>query len=67
MTALTQGALGEVLVTQGRFAEAEPLLLESAESLKRSQATDNPRVLAANRRLTELYAAWQKPPLATLP
>jgi serine/threonine-protein kinase len=61
MSALTKGALGDVLLNQKRFAEAEPLLLESYETLKLSQATENPRTLSAKRRLVELYTAWNKP------
>lgn len=60
MSALTKGALGEVLLSQRRFADAEPLLLESYQDLKRSQATDNPRTVAAKNRLAELYSRWQK-------
>jgi hypothetical protein len=47
MLALTQGALGEVLMTQGNFEEAEPLLVRSEESLRRSQASENERVRLA--------------------
>jgi eukaryotic-like serine/threonine-protein kinase len=63
MSALTRGALGEILQTQRRFVEAEPLLLESYETLKLTQATENPRTISAKRRLHELYAAWGKPEL----
>lgn len=65
MTALTRGALGECLAAQKNFAEAEPLLLASYESLTLSQAGDNPRTSLAKRRLLELYAAWGKPELLT--
>jgi serine/threonine-protein kinase len=61
MTALTRGALGECLLAQKKFAEAEPLLLASYESLTLSQTGDNPRTSLAKRHLLELYTAWEKP------
>jgi Tetratricopeptide repeat len=57
MSALTNGALGECLTTQKRFAEAEPLLSESYQSLKLSQGEQNPRTLLAKNRLDRLYQA----------
>jgi len=61
MTALSKGALGEFLVTQKRFAEAEPLLLGSYEALKSSQSADSPRIRAAAERLVALYNDSGKP------
>jgi tetratricopeptide (TPR) repeat protein len=61
MTALSKGALGEFLTTQKRFAEAEPLLLASYESLKNSQSTDSPRIRIAAERLMMLYTEWGRP------
>jgi serine/threonine protein kinase len=58
--ALANGALGECLTTQGRYAEAEPLLLQSYESLKSSQGATNPRTHLALRRLITLYNDWGK-------
>ena len=55
LTALTNSALGECLMTQKRFNEAEPLLLESYESLKNSQGAENPRAKIALQRLNKLY------------
>ncbi len=40
-------ALGENLMTQKRFAEAEPLLTESYNDLRNSQGEENPRTLLA--------------------
>ncbi len=60
MTALTRGALGEILTAQKQYAEAEPLLLESHASLERSQGTGNPRTLLALQRLAILYEKWGK-------
>jgi serine/threonine protein kinase/tetratricopeptide (TPR) repeat protein len=60
-TAMAQGALGEFLVRQGRFAEAESLLVRSHDDLWRSQGADNPRTFQARTRLRDLYVAWKKP------
>lgn len=53
--------LGSVLMEQNKLDEAEPVLLASYESLKLSQAGDNPRASLAKRRLLELYTLWGKP------
>ncbi|MEO8073372.1 MAG: tetratricopeptide repeat protein [Acidobacteriota bacterium] len=60
LTALTNGALGECLMTQKKYAEAEPLLKESFESLKISQGTDNPRTETARRQLVSFYESVGK-------
>jgi eukaryotic-like serine/threonine-protein kinase len=62
--ALANGALGECLTAQGRYDEAEPLLLQSYESLKSSQGATNPRTRLALRRLVALYDDWGKPDTA---
>lgn len=61
MTALTEGALGECLTAQKRYADAEPFLLKSYDALARTQASENARTLLAKRRLADLYMAWGKP------
>ena len=61
LRATANGALGEFLTGQKRFAEAEPFLLSSYESLNKSQAANSPRALRARQRLANLYAAWNKP------
>lgn len=63
--ALAESALGECLALQKRFEEAEPLLIESYESLTRTQGRQNPRTLLARRRLADLYTIWNKPEIAT--
>jgi serine/threonine-protein kinase len=63
-TALAQGALGECFMIQKRYSEAEPLLLESYQSLIRSQGTENPRTLLAKHRLEALFLATNRPELA---
>lgn len=59
LTALTNGALGECLMMQKKFAEAEPLLTQSYESLKNSQGAQNPRTILAQNRLVKLYREWK--------
>ena len=56
--ALANDALGESLTTQGRYDEAEPLLLQSYESLKSSQGASNPRTQIALQRIITLYEKW---------
>ncbi|MEY2530068.1 MAG: eukaryotic-like serine/threonine-protein kinase, partial [Verrucomicrobiota bacterium] len=61
LRAAANGALGEFLTSQRRFAEAEPFLLGSYESLKTSQAASSPRTRLALQRLANLYEAWNNP------
>jgi tetratricopeptide (TPR) repeat protein len=61
LRATANGALGEFLTGQKRFAEAEPFLLASHESLTKSQAPYSPRTRRARERLVNLYDAWNKP------
>jgi len=56
--ALANSALGECLTIEKRYDEAEPLLLESYESLKSSQGASNPRTQIALQRLITLYENW---------
>lgn len=62
--AVAKSALGECLTIQKRYDEAEPLLVDSFESLIRSQGRQNPRTLLAQGRLAGLYGSWNKPDLA---
>lgn len=64
MAALSKGALGEFLTTQKRYAEAEPLLIDSYEGLKKSQAPNSPRIKTALLRLVTLYENWGRPDVA---
>jgi tetratricopeptide (TPR) repeat protein len=61
----TQSLLGAALAGQKKYAEAEPLLLASANVLKsykgKLTAVQRQRVLAAVRRVVDLYEAWQRP------
>lgn len=61
LRATANGALGEFLTAQKRFAEAEPFLLASYESLRKSQAVNSPRTSLIRQRLAKLYDAWNKP------
>src|SRR5438132_3508049 len=56
--ALANSALGECLTIEKDYNEAEPLLLESYESLKSSQGASNPRTQIALQRLVTLYENW---------
>ncbi len=59
--AIAESALGECLILEKKFAEAEPLLTQSLESLKQSQGAENPRTVLAQNRLNQLYEVWKKP------
>lgn len=54
MTALTKGALGDVLLDQKRYSEAEPYIRESLDSLAVSQKLENNRLTLARDRLARL-------------
>jgi tetratricopeptide (TPR) repeat protein len=57
----SEGALGECLTTQKRYAEAEPLLQRSYATMRDVQGEHGPLTLEAVRRLAALYRAWGKP------
>ncbi len=61
-----QGALGECLTAQKRYAEAEPLLLDSYQILESSTAPNDGRRTEAAQRLNELYSRWGAPQKAAL-
>jgi len=63
--AQANSALGECLTIEKRYNEAEPLLLESYETLKSSQGASNPRTQIALRRVVALYENWGKLETAT--
>ena len=56
MTALTKGALGEVLMDEKKYTAAAPYVRESLESLARSQKSENNRLIVARQRLSRLEA-----------
>ncbi len=59
--AVALGSLGECLSTEQRYAEAEPLLTESYETLKAVQVPQSPILEEARKRLKSLYAGWGRP------
>ena len=60
-TAETESVLGACLVAQGRFAEAEPLLVGS-HRLMLAKRTDRSRETRdALDRIVQLYAKWGRP------
>lgn len=61
---VSEGAMGECLTAQNRFAEAESLIIDSCENLKSTQGEKNPDTIIAARRAAELYEKWNKPQLA---
>ncbi len=65
LLAIASSIWGECLVALQRYDEAEPLLIESYQTLKTSQGPHNPRTKVALRRLIALYESWQKPELAS--
>lgn len=58
---ISEGALGECLTTEKKYAEAEPLLLDSYKLVKSNAGEHDPRTLEAARRLVVLYKSLGKP------
>ncbi len=60
----TESMLGEALLDQKKYAEAEPLLLSGYEGSKRREEAippqDKPRLTKALERVVRLYEAWGK-------
>ena len=54
-------ALGECLLAQQRYAEAEPCLLAGYAGLQKNSAGQPPALVPVVARLHELYTAWNKP------
>ena len=61
MPETVSAALGECLLDQQRYADAEPLLLVGYAASKKRLGEHDPTTVAAARRLRELYTAWNKP------
>jgi serine/threonine protein kinase len=61
----TQSLLGDALTAQKKFDQAQPLLIQGYEGLKKHEADlpppPQPRIAAAIQRLIRLYDAWAKP------
>ena len=60
-SAYVAGLLGECLTSQGKFAEAEKLLLESHDELHAELTQISPAARGARVRLANLYRLWGKP------
>jgi tetratricopeptide (TPR) repeat protein len=56
-----ESVLGSSLAAQGRFAEAEPLLLGSYQTLKADTGEGTQYAPAALARIISLYTAWGRP------
>ncbi len=54
-------ALGECLLAQKRYTDAEPLLLTGHDDLEKRLGPRNRITIQATRRLHDLYLAWDKP------
>jgi serine/threonine protein kinase/tetratricopeptide (TPR) repeat protein len=61
-TAMALGGLGECLMTQKRYPEAEPLLKESYDTLHEIHVPSSPVLADALHRLVSLHHAWDQPP-----
>lgn len=66
LIASSKAALGESLRLQKRYAEAEPLLIESYNILKSVTGEQNPRTKEARQSLKALYEGLHKPDKAAL-
>jgi hypothetical protein len=64
LTANVESQLGECLIAQKRYAEAEPLLTEGYNRLKAGLGEKHPRTIEARQRLAKLYEVWGNPKLA---
>lgn len=60
-SAASRLSLGECLVLQKRYAEAEPLLLDCHNVFQARFGPADPRTQSARMRLGKLYEAWGKP------
>ena len=56
-----EAALGECLLAQGRYADAEPWLLTAHQDLEKRLGNGNRMTVSTDRLLHDLYTAWNKP------
>jgi len=59
--AKAEGALGECLTMQKKYAEAEPVLVDSYQTLESTTVSNDGRRTEAMQRLVNLYREWGKP------
>ena len=57
----TQSVLGGCLAAEGRYEEAEPLLVESLPIIHDRWGKQQKHTLKALDRIVSLYEAWDKP------
>jgi len=57
----SESMLGACLTAEGRYAEAEALLLRAHAGLESSRGHDHERTIEARRRLVALYEVWGRP------
>ena len=60
-TIITGGRLGDCLLTEKRFEEAEPLLVTLLQALRGTKGAPKARVQSAGAQVVKLYDAWGKP------
>jgi hypothetical protein len=56
-----RAVLGDILCREGRFQEAEVLLLEARAALVEDLGPEHPQVRDVERYLGRLYGAWGRP------
>ncbi len=61
LTAEAGSLLGASLVAQSRFAEAEPVLIASYETLSERYGNSHRATTATAQRLVDLYESWGRP------
>ncbi len=58
---IARGQLGELLAEQGRYTEAEVVLLATYEESREIQGPDAESTVRSHERLIDLYRAWERP------
>jgi tetratricopeptide (TPR) repeat protein len=61
VVASNESVLGGCLSAQGRYAEAETLLVDSYAKLAKAKGASPPRLAEAHARLVRLYEGWGRP------
>ena len=61
LLASTDGALGEVIALDGRYPEAETLLLSAEERVRAARGPESSQAADQRKRLVALYKLWGKP------
>lgn len=61
LLASTDGALGEVIALDGRYAEAERLLLSAESRVREARGVESSQAADQRKRLIALYKLWGKP------